>query len=162
MALKTIYFFVFAFFLALFSAISIDTNSITNKKAGDTPSIEFGQFEAYRIKVDGIKEAIIAERGLHYDTKDILHKGFVFVNDEKGIKSIDGDKIIITKKKVSIYGNGHFIDSEAHEIYSENAIYDIDKNLLQGEGKFTAIIDKNIIKGKDLFVDGNKKVVKGR
>ena len=66
-----------------------------------------------------------------------------------------------TKKKVSIYGNGHFIDSEAHEIYSENAIYDIDKNLLQGEGKFTAIIDKNIIKGKDLFVDGNKKVVKG-
>jgi predicted peroxiredoxin len=147
--------------LSLFSAVSIDTSSVSSQKALDMPAIEFGLFEAYRIKEDGIKEAIIADRGLHYSNKDILHKGFVFAKDEQGIKSIDGDKITLTKDKVKIFGNAHFIDSLGHEIYSEDAIYNLDKNILIGSGKFTVKINDDIVKGVDLLIDAEAKIVRG-
>ncbi len=161
MAVKTIYFFVFILFLSIISSTTIDTRSISKNKLSKTPALEFGVFEAYRIREDGIKEALIADKGLHYETQDILYKGFIFAKDDNGIKSIDGDKIIITKTTVSIYGNGHFIDSDSHELYSENAVYDIDNQFLTGEGNFTAIIKDNVIKGKDLLVDGKSRIIRG-
>ncbi|MCV6608842.1 MAG: hypothetical protein OIF32_11570 [Campylobacterales bacterium] len=161
MAIKTIYFFLFILTISLVSAFGINTESVSSKSKDDIPTIEFGVFEAYRIEKDGIKEALIADRGLHYKNRDILYKGYIFSKGEEGIRSLDGDKIILTKDKVSIFGNGHYIDPTGHEIYSDNAVYDIKKKFLAGKGKFTVKIEDNIINGKDLFIDGKSKIIKG-
>lgn len=162
MALKTILFFIIILILAVLASLTIETKSLASKKAAtNIPSIEFGLFEAYRIKEDGIKEAVIADRGLHYTDKDVLFKGYVFVKDKEGITSANGDKIVITKEKVIITGNGHFIDSKSHELYSDNAVYERGKKFLTGKGPFRAIIGKNIITGRDLLVDGEERIIRG-
>lgn len=160
MALKTNLFFIVLLFIVALSAGLIDTTGQKGVLKEEVPTIEFQDFEIYKIAKDGVTESLFADRGLHYANKDILFNGFIYKGRDGKIDGINGDKITIRPREITIDGNGKFISTEGYEISSQQMVYNLDNKVVSTNGRFLITQELDTIEGENLWIDLNKKIIK--
>lgn len=128
-------------------------------KRAKVAQLEFENYRIYDIGPDGVSRVLIADRGRHYDNREELENPILIQRESNRTEGISGLYAVIKEEVVNLKGSVHYWNDEGYNLFTEEAVYNRQTQVLKGRGGFTLEWAEGRMAGAEFVLDNVARTV---
>ena len=152
MAVKFLYYFLFAFVaIMVFLLYQKPYNIAQNKSGKNSPNIEMINMVNYSITEEGISHIVKASKVLRYVNKDeFFNVDAIRKSKETLLENLKADKGLLIKDDLKFVGNVHYRNSDSVQFTSQEADYNLKTKIFKTDVDFILEDNRSLTRGTSM------------
>lgn len=160
---RNVWIFAWLFLAAtVAAALLISPQSREAGKRAKAAQLEFERYRVYDIGAQGVTQVVIAEKGRHYADREELESPILIRQNNGQLQGLSAKTAVMVGPVVTLRNEVHYWSNEGHNLFTEEAVYNKQTQILKGRGGFTLEWAEGRMSGREFEVDGAARTVDAR